>query len=383
MNALAKYTDRYTLATELAIHDELFGEDAAMNAPTPQPTVMRAARVHGPGDVRLDEIAVPTAGPGEAIVKVAACGICGSDLGYIRQGSLSGDGQLHEPLRIGHEFAGTVVAVGEGVTGVATGTRVAVNPDLAFIGGGGPDGAMAPYIRVSGAKVGDTLYPLPDDLSFSEASLAEPLSVALHGLVVADVQPGDKVAILGAGPIGLCAVLMLRHRGVTDIAIFDPVEERLERARALGAGLAVNVTQEKLPDALARYHGEGSRFGSRVVETDVFVDCAGSVPALEEALSVAKYRARFSIIALHHKPLSLDLFRVMAHEILITGSIADDRRPEFGEAVDMLAAHKFDLAPLISHHFDFSQFHEALATAADGARAAKVMLTFDAAGEAA
>lgn len=340
------------------------------------PATMRAAFVHGPKDVRLEEIPVPVAGPGEAIVKIAACGICGSDLGYIAYGSLDG-GPPSEPFRIGHEFSGTVVDVGDHVDGIAIGMRVAVNPDLAFIGGGGPDGAMAPYIRVVGAQLGDTLFQLADDLSFAEAALAEPLSVALHGLRVTNVTAKDRVAILGAGPIGLCAVVMLRHLGVRNIAIFDLVDERLDRARALGADLAVNVGKETLTEALAKFHGEGDRFGSRYVGTDVFVDCAGSVPALTEALGVAKKKARFAIIALHHKPLPLDLFRVMANEITIAGSIADDRRPEFGEAVEMLGQHAVDLSPLISHSFDFSQFHEALAVAADGAKAAKVMLTFN------
>lgn len=337
---------------------------------------MRLARVHGPGDVRLDEVPVPQCGPGEALVQVAACGVCGSDLGYIAQGGLGGVEPLSAPLPIGHEFAGTVVAVGEGVTGVAPGMRVAVNPDRAYIGGGGPDGAMAAFIRVAGAEIGETLFPLPDHLSFAEASLAEPLSVGLHGLRVAGAKAEDRIAILGAGPIGLCALVMARHLGARDVAIFDRVPERLERARALGAGLAVDVTQESLPDALARFHGSGERFGAKFVDTDVFVDCAGSAAALEEVVAVAKYRARIAVVALHHKPLALDLWRMMANEISLAGSIADARSEEFGEAVAMLAAGEQALSPLISHRFDFSRFHEALAVAADGARAAKVILTF-------
>lgn len=343
----------------------------------PSAATMRLARVHGPADVRVDAVPMPVASPGEAIVKVAACGFCGSDLGYIAQGGLGGVEPLREPLAIGHEFAGTVVSVGPGVEGIAPGMRVAGNPDRAYIGGGGPDGAMGDFIRMSGAKLNDTLFALPDGLSFAEAALAEPLSVALHALRVSNVTAADKVAILGAGPIGLCAVVMLRHLGVTDIAIFDRVDERLDRARALGARLAVNVTNETAPDALARYHGEGNRFGSRFVETDVFVDCAGSGAALAEVLGVAKYRARVAVVALHHKPLPIDLFRMMANEITISGSIADDRPTEFGEALAMLGQHRFDLSPLISHHFDFSQFHEALAMARDAAQSAKVMLTFD------
>ena len=347
-----------------------------MSIPAEEPGTMRLARVHGPGDVRIDRVAAPVAGPGEVLVRVAACGICGSDLGYIAQGNLGGVEPLREPLAIGHELAGTVIAVGPGVVDVAPGLRVAVNPDRAFIGGGGPDGGMADVLRVSAARLGDTLFALPDSLPFAAAALAEPLSVALHALRVARVTAADRVAVLGAGPIGLCAVVMLRHLGVEDIAIFDPVEERLARARALGAAHAVNVTAEPAPAALARVHGAGERFGAPWVGTDVVVDCAGSGAALAELLGVAKYRARIAVVALHHKPLPLDLFRLMANEITIAGSIADNRAAEFGEALAMLAAGQCDLGPLISHSYDFSRFHEALDMARDPARAAKVMLTF-------
>lgn len=339
-------------------------------------SIMQLARVHGPGDVRLDPVPVPEAGPGEAVVRVAACGICGSDLGYIAQGGLGG-GPLAEPLPIGHEFAGEVVAVGPGVeAGIAPGLRVAVNPDDGYIGGGGPEGAMAQYIRVTQARIGSTLYPLADHVGYAEAALAEPLSVALHGLRLMDVQAHHKVAVLGAGPIGLCAVAMLRHLGCRDIAIFDRVDSRLERAAALGAGLAVNTARESIADALCRYHGEGNRFGARFAETDVFVDCVGVEAVLQEVIAIARYKARIAIIALYKKPASIDMFKLMANEILISGSIADDRKPEFGEALAMVAKGEQDLSPLISHRLDFSHFAEALDIARDAEKSAKVMLTF-------
>ena len=337
---------------------------------------MQLARIHGPGDVRLDTVAVPEAGPGEAVVRVAACGICGSDLSYIAQGGLGGP--LGEPLPIGHEFAGEVVSVGPDVDDrIVPGLRVAVNPDDAYIGGGGPEGAMAHYIRVTQAQIGSTLYPLADHVGYGEAALAEPLSVALHGMRLTDVQAHHKVAVLGAGPIGLCAVAMLRHLGCTDIAIFDRVDSRLERAKALGADLAVNTAEESISDALCRFHGEGNRFGARFAETDVFIDCVGVEAVLQEVIAIAKYKARIAIIALYKKPASVDLFKVMANEILISGSIADDRKPEFGEALEMIAGGRQDLTPLISHRLDFSHFTDALDIARDAVKSAKVMLTFN------
>lgn len=337
---------------------------------------MRLARIYGPGDVRLDEVAIPRPGAGEVLVRIAACGICGSDLGYIAQGGLGGLEPLREPLPIGHEFAGTIEAIGPGVEGLAIGLRVAVNPDHGFIGGGGPDGAMAPFILVRDARIGEALFPLPETVGFAQAALAEPLSVGLHALKIMHVGPGDKVAILGAGPIGLCTVAMLRHRGVTDIAIFDRVDSRLERARALGATVACNVATGSMTDALTRSHGGGERFGAPFVGTNVFVDCAGAPAALTEALGIAPYRARIAIVALYKKPVPIDLWRMMANEIQMCGSIAVDRAAEFAEALAMIAQRGTNLAPLVSHEFAFSDFHTALSVAADPNRSAKVMLTF-------
>jgi len=118
------------------------------------------------------------------------------------------------------------------------------------------------------------------------------------------------------------------------------------------------------------------RFGSRFAETDVFIDAAGAPPALTEVIALAKYRARVAVIALYKKPVALDLFKLMANEIMMTGSIADSRAREFGEAIDMIAAIDIDLSAMISHRYAFDDFHAALAKAANPAESAKVMLTF-------
>lgn len=338
---------------------------------------MRLARVHGPGEVRLDEVPVPEIGSGDVLVRVEACGICGSDLGYIAAGGLGGGAPLTAPLPIGHEFAGVVEAVGEAVTGVAPGARVAVNPDAGFIGGGGEEGAMAPFIRLRDPDLARTLFAIPDHVSFEEAALTEPLSVALHALRITHARPGDKVAVLGAGPIGLCAVAMLKHLGMKDIVVIDRVPARLERARALGATLTVDTRETSMTEALAGIHGEGDRFGTRYVGTDLFVDAAGAPPLLTESIACAKLRARIAVVALYKKPCEVDLWKMMANEIAMTGSIALDRAEEFGDAIAMIASGSVDLAPMISHRFDFDQFHDAIAIAADGDRSAKVMLRFE------
>lgn len=338
---------------------------------------MKLARVHGPDDVRVDDVPAPAAGPDDVVVRVTACGICGSDLGYIHNGGMAPGVVLAAPLAIGHEFSGVVESVGANVKGVHAGMRVAVNPDDGYIGSGAAEGGMADFVLIPNAKIAGQLHPLPDHVSEAHAALAEPLSVALHGINLTHVQASDKVAIIGAGPIGLCAVAMLRHRGVKHIAILDREQSRLDRAKALGATEAVLVRGDgDLANGLAGAHGEGNRFGMRTVDTDVFIDAAGAAPALGEALSVAKYKARFAIIALYKKPAPIDLFRVMANEIMIVGSIADDRKPEFAEAIDMMIGGKIDLSPMISHRVPFTRFHDAIAVASDAAKSAKVMLTF-------
>ena len=337
-------------------------------------TTMQVARVHGPGDVRLDDVTVPKPGPRDVVVRVEACGICGSDLGYI---ALGGTGApLSEPMPIGHEFAGIVEWVGTDVRDVQPGLRVAVNPDDRNIGNGGLEGAMARFILVPDAKIGSSLYPVPAHVAPALAALAEPLSVALHGINLVDVKPDDKVAVIGAGPIGLSAVVMLRHRGVKNIVIIDREASRLARARALGAKTTINASTGSITEMLATAHGEGTRLGHRHVDTDVFIDAAGAPQALAEVIAIAKFRARISVIALYKKPCAVDLFKMMMNEIMLIGSIALGRHAEFGEAVDMIVAGEINLAPMISHHIPFEQFNEAIDTARDAANSAKVMLEF-------
>jgi threonine dehydrogenase-like Zn-dependent dehydrogenase len=332
---------------------------------------MPLARIHGADDVRLDHVPVPEPGPCDIRVRVEACGICGSDLGYIAMGGLGGS----DPMPLGHEFAGVVDAIGREVRDFSVGDRVAGNPDDRLIGNGGSEGAMAPFILMPGAKAGSTLFKLPDGVSTEQAALAEPLSVALHGIDLVGVKASEKVAVIGAGPIGLCAVAMLRHRGVTRIAVLDREPSRLARAKALGAAVTIDVTRMSMADGLAAAHGEGERFGKRFVGTDVFIDVAGAPAALAEMVALAKYRARIAIIALYKAPAPVDLFQVMANEILLSGSIADSRAREFGEALEMMASGTVDLSPMISHRFALDALDEALATAADTARSGKVMLT--------
>src|SRR3972149_1466547 len=160
---------------------------------------MQQVTIHGPNDVRLIDIPKPEPGPRDVVVKVAACGICGSDLSYVAMGGLPvGSG---EPMPIGHELSGVVDAVGEAVTSVRVGQRVAVNPEAAGnrIGNGGGEGGFTPYLLVRNVTDDACVYPLPDSLTFHQGALVEPLAVGMHAVNKAEARANDKVVVFGAG----------------------------------------------------------------------------------------------------------------------------------------------------------------------------------------
>jgi (R,R)-butanediol dehydrogenase / meso-butanediol dehydrogenase / diacetyl reductase len=335
-------------------------------------TMPRVA-VHGPNDVRIDQIEPPVPGPADIVVQVAACGICGTDLGYAKAGGMPvGPGG---PVPLGHEFSGTVARLGSDVTGLHVGQRVVVDPTTPanYIGSGGP-GAFAPLILVRDVSAQPMVYPIPDSLDFETAALAEPLAVALHGVNRSGAKPGETVVVFGAGPIGLGVVAMLRHKGVIDIIAVDRSNGRLARARALGARVTLNPDEGDVWQAIAVEHGAGELYGMPVVGTDQFIEASGAPPVIPAILANARFHAHLTVIAVHHKDVPVDFAMALAKEMQITTSMAYPT--EFGEVVGILARGEIDTSPLVSHRFDFADFTQAFATAADAERAAKVLVTF-------
>jgi threonine dehydrogenase-like Zn-dependent dehydrogenase len=332
---------------------------------------MQALRIHGPGDVRLDEVEMPEPGPRDAVLRVEACGICGSDLGYIEVGGVAGPGP--DPIAIGHEFSATVEQVGALVTRYRPGARVVVNP-LAMqnlIGNGGPAGAFAPRVLVREVESGEVLFPIPDALPFDRAALAEPLGVGMHAVERAGAVPGEKVAIFGAGPIGLMALATLRWRGFDDVAIVDLSKRRLEIARELGATLTLNAGDGDVFGPLRELHGKALWLGVvPTTGTDVYIEASGAPTVLSQIIPQAKEGARISLVALHRQPEPVDLLSVMAKELTLTGSMAypDD----YAEMVRMLS--EVDLSPALTHRFPLSEFAAALDTARDPEVAGKVLI---------
>ncbi len=331
---------------------------------------MQLLQIHGPGKISLDEVSTPEPGPRDAIVRVQACGICGSDLGYIALGGVAGP--RPEPTPIGHEFSAVVDRVGAEVTRFVPGQRVVVNPLAGGnIGNGGEGGAFAREVRVSDVDTGRALFPIPDDLPFDRAALAEPLGVGMQAVNRAELDAGDRVAIFGAGPIGLMALATLRYRGFGDVAIVDLSDYRLGLARELGATRTLHAERDDVWAALRELHGH-ELFMDLVpnVGTDAFIEASGAPGVIPAMLVQAKTGARISVVALHRTPQQVDFMWVMAKQLSIRGSMAypDD----YSEMVRMLA--EVDLSAVISHRFPLSQAEEAIAVARDAAVSGKVII---------
>jgi threonine dehydrogenase-like Zn-dependent dehydrogenase len=333
---------------------------------------MLQAQLFGPGDVRLVDVPPPECGPDDVIVAVQACGICGTDLGFVKAGGL--DGPTGSPLALGHEFAGTLHTVGAHVRDLPRGERVVVNPisGFNFIGNGGPEGAFAPLVAVRNVHAEPTVYPLPAHVPFESGALVEPLAVAFHAVRQGSVTPDSRVVVFGAGPIGLGTVLALVHRGVNDIVVVDPSRPRLDMAQRLGAHVVSAPDAGDLWDVVRARHGEALFYGMPMPGTDVFIDCSGVGSVVQTVIAQARPGARLALVGVCKGEVPLDLRLVLAKELQIVGSMG---YPEgFGEVIDFLAHTQVDVSAMISHRFPLSRVAAALETASNPAIAAKVLV---------
>jgi threonine dehydrogenase-like Zn-dependent dehydrogenase len=334
---------------------------------------MRVLNIHGVNDVRLDPTEPPRLGNSDVVIKVKACGVCGSDLSYIKMGGIHRKPGGVTP--IGHEAAGEIIAVGSNVKGVSVGQHVVINPmqTPSYIGSGGPEGAFTEELLVRDARVGDSLLPIPDDLPFEVAAMTEPLAVALHGVNRMQVKPGDKAVVFGCGPIGLGMVLWLVDRGVTDVVALDLASERLERAKALGARAVINPGKEDVRARLLELHGSARVFSRDCVGTDAYIDAAGAPNLVSDIIGMAKYQSRLVITAAYMKPVEVNLGAMLTTEMTITTAVGYPN--EMPEVIAALPRLRDKVKSLISHRFPFDRIIDAIGMAGTP-QSAKVMVEF-------
>lgn len=319
---------------------------------------MKALRWHGRKDLRLDEIAEPRAAPGEVVIRVAACGICGSDLHEYLHGPLYIPKAPHPltgvvpPVTLGHEFSGRVVEVGAGVAVPRTGDRVTVNPCLlcgecawcrrgqwnycAKLGSLGlsRDGALAPLVAVPAYGC----HRLPPGLDDQQGASVEPLAVAVHACRRARLSGVERVAVIGAGPIGLLMLQVLKARGAGWVAVVEPRKERRRLAQELGADVVVDPEAQDPARAVAQLT-EGERAA-------VAFECVGSPAAFATALRTAGKGGRIVLVGLVPETVETNLLGLLAHEKEIVGSSA--YVDEFAEATGLLAEGRVRIDPLVT-----------------------------------
>ncbi len=254
---------------------------------------MRVARLHGAGDLRLDEEPDPEPGPGEELVRVLAVGLCGSDRHWFLEGSI-GDATLTRPLVLGHEISGVI----EG--GPRHGTRVAIDPadpcgrcgpcldgrsnvclEMRFAGHGSIDGGLRSLM----AWPSGLLHELPDEIGDAEAALLEPLGVAIHAADQAEVRPGMSAGVYGCGPIGLLLVGLLRAAGCLRIVATDVLAHRVAAARKMGATDAIRVESERRTESLLPH-------------VDVAFEVAGEDAAVEDAIGSVRSGGRVVLVGI-------------------------------------------------------------------------------------
>lgn len=330
---------------------------------------MKQVRIHAVGDVRVDEVPEPTAGPRDAVVRVAACGICGSDLTFVKMGPFTADGS---PMPIGHELAGTVVEVGTEVTRHAVGDRVVVlpgNDELGRIGCGTEHGGLAPFLLVGEADI--RLYTVPDGLDLVTAALAEPLAVGMNAVDQAEVGEGDAVAVFGCGPVGLAAIATLADRGITRLVAIDPSAKRRELAAELGASESIDPLTEKVWERLVELHGNVPTMLGPTPGTDAFIEATAVGPVLRDIVTNAKPGSRISVVAVHNDEVPISFLHVMMKQLTIRGSMEYPAR--FESALELLGRR--DLSAMVTHRFDVEDFGDALTMLQTSKECGKVLIT--------
>jgi (R,R)-butanediol dehydrogenase / meso-butanediol dehydrogenase / diacetyl reductase len=342
------------------------------------PSTMVAAVYSARGEITVEERPLPRPGPGQVLVEVGHCGICGSDIHIILEGW--GKPGVVE----GHEWSGVVAAVGEGVTAWSVGDGV--------VGGPSPrcgrckrclegqpsqcenrahsiteevhnDGAFAGYI-VTDAR---SLLRLPDGLPARAAALAEPLAVALHGITRGHIGTDDSVMVFGAGPIGALSIAALVTRGLGPVTVVEPGEARRELARRLGADEVLD------PGDLEIFpQWEPDRISSRAV--DVVLECSGKKAAIEAGFNQLRRGGRLVMVGAGIEAPSYDPNRMLLNELSITGSFVYDA-DGFDRALEMLADPRFPTDDLIDpSDVPLDGLIDALHGLADGRIAAKAMV---------
>jgi 2-desacetyl-2-hydroxyethyl bacteriochlorophyllide A dehydrogenase len=337
---------------------------------------VKAAVLRGPYDAAGLEVEKPQAGPGKILIKVKACGICGSDLHTYKLGLFPEITKEVPQGRIpGHEFSGDVVEVGPDVQGIEVGDRVTAI---------GIWGGMAEYVTAAPALLNLLIYKLSPEIGYEEAATTEPLATSLHAAKMGKPANGEQAVIFGAGIIGLGIIQCIKALGVAlkKLIVVDTSDKRLEMAKKLGATDVINLTKVDVVEKIAEVAGTvPMRFVPTVLlpDVDVVYDAVGYVkgstapPVVDTALKITKEGARIVVVGAFEAPVTVDLNPLFGKEVKIFGSFGFEIPGEYMEALDLIREKKVDRNVLISHTFPFEKAKEAFETQVNTGESVKVI----------
>jgi L-iditol 2-dehydrogenase len=331
---------------------------------------MRVARLHGIHDLRLEEMPQPEPGPGEVLLKVASVGVCGSDVHYYEEGRI-GDAVVTAPIIMGHEFSAWIAGQGPGVEGLEIGQLAAIEPaipcgecescqhghpnlcpDVRFCGTPPIDGVFAEYTIMPA----ENCFPLPADFGPEEGAMLEPLGIAIHAVDLAHLKPGQTVAVLGAGPIGLLTAAVAKAAGAGAIYMTEPLADRRKFALDYVADAALNPDEVDVVAEITRLTG-----GRGV---DVAFEAAGAPETPDQAAAVARYGGVVVIAGIpsddtysmgastaRRKGLTIKLVRRMKHT--------------YPRAIRLVQEGLVDVKPLVTHLFPLERIADAFEMVVD------------------
>lgn len=309
---------------------------------------MKAIKLEKPWEVSCVELPMPEPGEGEALIRIHAAGICGSDIGAFR----GTNGLVSYPRIIGHELAGEIVSIPEhNARGLKPGDRVVIDPYLycghcypCSIGrtncctelhvlGVHVDGGMAEYY----CHPADMLIPIPEGMSWTEAAMAEPLTISLHGIHRGGLKAGEYCAVIGAGPIGLAAALVAQAYGAHAI-LLDLVQERLDFAKELGIEYTINSADCDPTEEIRRITGG--------VMAQQVMECSGANPAIRAALDYVSHAGRITLTGWPKQETAIPTDMITKKEIDIRG--ARTSAGEFEEALKLIHEKRVDMTRLLT-----------------------------------
>jgi len=324
---------------------------------------MKAAVLHKPLDLRVEEVSIPQIGSNEVLVKMKRVGVCGSDIHFYLEGSIASF-IVKKPLILGHECAGEIMEIGGEVKDLKIGQRVVIEPgftcgkceycktgrynlcrEVKFYAAPPYDGAFAEYVSAPEQNV----YVMPDEMSYEEGAMIEPLAVGMMATKMGEVMAQDIVAVLGAGPIGQMALQAAKTYGVPEIFVTDVADYRLEYAKKFGANEVINTAKENIMEKIMELTDNKG--------IDIVIEASGASSAIQQSIDIVRPGGRIVLVGYPPKDVQMPLNKVISKELRIQG--IHRYANVFPAAIKAVSSGKAVVKPFVTNVFSLEQINEA------------------------